>query len=206
MEVKNVIFAHGKTPEVTFAPKTIDELIGHGLDKDEIVIPNFPTKIGKQNVFYDHGWTKVFDELEQNGYLNKNAVLVAHSLGNVASLKYISENDIKLGKFVSVAGADFANDANKGIYRFLLKTLGFKLNETNFEKANQLAGSRHAVFSKGGDSYASEEAYKNFANKLNADKLTLPERYEHLNAKAGNGGKVCPYLANIILDIPLRDK
>lgn len=65
---------------------------------NRVVIPQFPTRT---DITID-SYFAVFDQYKTD--LNDNTIIIAHSIGNIMSLKYLCKNNITIRGYVSLAG------------------------------------------------------------------------------------------------------
>ncbi len=93
--MKNVLLIHGFNgiPKVFNYFK--EELENNGYN---VILPKFPVR---QEITIDR-YFKVFDEYRD--IFNENLIVIAHSIGNPMFIKYISQNNYKIGKYISLAG------------------------------------------------------------------------------------------------------
>ncbi len=63
-----------------------------------VILPNFPLR----EEIEIEGYFEVFNKYK--GIFNDNLIVIAHSIGNPMFIKYISKNNYKIGKYVSLAG------------------------------------------------------------------------------------------------------
>ena len=93
--MRNVILIHGYNG----VPK-IYEYFEYELKKKgyNIIIPNFPTKT---NITIN-SYFEVFDNYKN--YFTDDCIVIAHSIGNEMFIKYICENNLKIGLYISLAG------------------------------------------------------------------------------------------------------
>jgi len=69
----------------------------------ECYVPTLPN-INEMN--YD-SWKKEFDKYKQ--YINEDSVMIGHSTGSIFIVKYLTENNINIYKFISVVGFNEVN-------------------------------------------------------------------------------------------------
>lgn len=135
-----------------------------------VSLKQFPIGLGIQN--YD-SWAKVFGEYE----INEDTIIFAHSLAPIFVVKYLTENNLKIAKLVSVAG--FNTDGNVDEINKMNKT--FLLPEINgFEN---LCKKRICIYSDD-DPYLTFVSQNNFANDIKAEKIII-KGGKHLNAESG---------------------
>lgn len=93
--MKNVILIHGYNGIPKIYEYFTEKLSGR---KYNLIVPNFPTKTDiTMNSYF-----KIFDENKE--YFTEDCIVIAHSIGNEMFIKYICENNIKIGLYISLAG------------------------------------------------------------------------------------------------------
>lgn len=93
--MRNIILIHGYNGIPKIYEYFESELKKKGYN---IIIPNFPTKTD----ITINSYFKVFDNYKN--YFTKDCIVIAHSIGNEIFIKYICENDLKIGLYISLAG------------------------------------------------------------------------------------------------------
>ena len=63
-----------------------------------VILPNFPVREKIEIA----GYFEVFDQYKE--LFNDKLIAIAHSIGNSMFIKYISKNNYKIGKYISLAG------------------------------------------------------------------------------------------------------
>lgn len=93
--MKNVLLIHG----FNGIPKIFDYFKEELEKKDySVIIPNFPIR---EEITVD-SYFVILDKYKD--IFNENLIVVAHSIGNLMFVKYISKNQFKVGKYISLAG------------------------------------------------------------------------------------------------------
>ena len=67
-------------------------------DEYQVIMPSFPTQT---DITID-GYFSVFDQYKND--LGDNTIIIAHSIGNIMSLKYLCKNNIAIRGYISLAG------------------------------------------------------------------------------------------------------
>lgn len=93
--MKNVLLIHGFNGIPKIFNYFKEELENKGYN---VILPNFPLR---EEITID-GYFKVFDKYRE--VFNDNLIVIAHSIGNPMFIKYISQNNYKIGKYISLAG------------------------------------------------------------------------------------------------------
>lgn len=135
--MKNVLLIHG----FNGIPK-IFEYFKEELEKKgyNVIMPNFPVR---EEITIDK-FFKVFDEYRD--FFNENLIVIAHSIGNPMFIKYISQNNYKIGKYISLAGFSKAyyNDGKDILNEKLKLTI---LTDKEKEDIIKLINERYSVYS-----------------------------------------------------------
>lgn len=93
--MKNVLLIHG----FNGIPKIFDYFKEELEKKDySVIIPNFPIR---EEITVD-SYFVILDKYKD--IFNENLIVVAHSIGNPMFVKYISKNQFKVGKYISLTG------------------------------------------------------------------------------------------------------
>ena len=73
-------------------------------------------------------------------------IVIAHSIGNPMFIKYISENNLKVGKYISLAGfsKDYYNEGKDVLNEKVILTI---LTNTEKENAIKLIDERTSIYS-----------------------------------------------------------
>ncbi len=131
-----------------------------------VIFPNFPTG---ENANYND-WSKILDQYLLNGTLNKNSIVVAHSLGAHFIPKYIAERKVEIKVYISCAG--FINKTHKeNVFDKIMSD--FLPTEVQIEKDILLMKYRYAIYSDN-DPISSLKELEYYADKFNAKKVFIP--------------------------------
>ena len=172
--MKNVIIIHsynGDTKE-SFAPSIEKTCREKNID---YYFPNFPIR---SEATYG-AWEKVLNEYRDNGILNEDSIIIAHSLGTQFIIKYLARNNISIDTYISVAGfVDFKG--REDLERILIP---FAPTEEEFLKCTELINNRYSVYSDN-DELNGVEKLEGYADKLSAEKVLI-EGAGHFNPKSG---------------------
>ncbi len=118
----------------SFAPSVRTFAEKHGLKYE---FPHFP--IRKEASF--ESWSEVMDKYREG--LTEDTVVIAHSLGTLFIPKYIAQNEIRIGAYVSVAGyMDY--EGRKDLEEIMT---GFYPSEEEFRRCRDLIGYRRSLYS-----------------------------------------------------------
>ncbi len=170
--MKNVIIIHGTkgSPEINWFPWLKKEL--EQLDC-QVFVPQFPTP---ENQSLEN-WLAFFEDYKQ--YLDKNAIVVGHSLGPAFLLSVIEKLDspIKAAFFVSgftgLIGHQEFDELNKS----------FTTREFDWDKIKKNC-SKFFVIHSDTDPYVPLDKGKDLANKLETE-LIIIKNAGHLNEEFG---------------------
>lgn len=135
--MKNVLLVHG----FNGIPK-IFEYFKEELEKNDynVIMPEFPVR---EEITVE-GYFNVFDSFRN--YFNEDLVAVAHSIGNPMFIKYISQNEFKIGKYISLAGfsKDFFNEGKDVLNEKVKLTI---LTEKELNDAKVLINEKYSIYS-----------------------------------------------------------
>jgi predicted alpha/beta hydrolase family esterase len=163
---KSVILIHGADGKMPF----VNSLIANSnTEKLQFFSPRFPTFQNREKNF--DGWGKVMDEFVHNGTLNENSTVVAHSIGTAAFIKYLTDRNMKIDKYISVAGfVDTINPSLKNCAKLEMhfKKYGYAITENRLEHASKLVKERHSFYSDNDPLFAKDELLR-YAYHLGAD-------------------------------------
>ena len=168
--MKNVILIHsynGDTVE-SFAP-SIERYCKQ--NKINYFAPKFPIR---KEAYYEK-WETILNQYN----INKDTIIIAHSLGTQFTLKYLALNDLEINTYISVAGfIDYEGrkDLEEILYRF-------KPSDNDFEKCKLLIKNRYSIYSDN-DELNQISKLEKYADKLNAKKILLKGK-GHFNPKSG---------------------
>ena len=190
---KNVLLIHGTKGVITFKDRLIQD---SDQNKLRFIAPAFPT-IEKNGGTYSD-WRRILDKLAQEGTLDKESTVIAHSLGTIALIKFITENNLKLDKYISVSG--FLSKLHPGfkntVKENVMKLFGFSLKEKNLQDASGLITKRHSFISDN-DHLIPEHELLRYAKLLSAQ-VHYPKGYGHFSRT--NNVTHIPGLAELVND------
>lgn len=141
-----------------------------------VIIPNFPVReeITVESYF------EVFDKYKD--LFNESLVVVAHSIGNPIFIKYISENNYKIGKYISLAGFSEAYyNEGKNILNEKVKLT--VLTNKEKEDAINLISERYSIYSDN-DHIVPFDLLKSYCTDINS-KSILIKGIGHMGKKSG---------------------
>ena len=169
--MKNVFIIHsynGDT-EYSFAP-SIEKLCKE--NNIDYYFPKFPIR---SEATYE-SWEEILNNYKD--VLNNETIFIAHSLGTQFVIKYLAENNIKIGKYISVAG--FVE--SESIESIATVVNRFKPTIDEYNKCKELVGNIYSVYSDN-DEISSLENLENYAYLLSAKKIFI-KNGGHFNPKS----------------------
>ena len=172
-KIDKVILVHGYNGIPKIFEYFRDELAKRGY---EVIAPSFPTQtdITKESYF------EVFDAYKDD-FTDATAV-VAHSVGNILLVKYLCENNLKVGKYISLAGfgkpfeVDSRDDLNG-----VIKPLTLSTEEK--EQVKNLINYRYAIYSDD-DHIVPFQVLKQYVEDISAEDHFIPG-IGHMGRKSG---------------------
>ncbi len=133
---------------------------------------NYPTPEGHNF----ENWSKVLNQAKAN--INEDSVFVCHSSAPIFLIKYCIKNNVKIGKLVSVSGA---NNFRVGVPEF--DNINKFMFVDDVSQFKNLCKERICFYSKN-DPYIKLEDLKDFAKSLDA-KEVIYDSAGHFNESAG---------------------
>lgn len=182
-----IIHSYNADTKESFGPYLEREARKKGFN---VIFPDFPIR---QEATYQK-WSNIMDKYLENGLLNENSIIVAHSLGTHFIPKYIANKNIPIKAYISCAG--FLNDFSG---RDDLKKIvdDFKPNDIQIDSFIKLCKKRFAIYSNN-DHMNPQSELEHYAEKFNANKVFIPN-IGHLGKASGI--KKLPEVMEIINDI-----
>lgn len=186
MIMKNVLLIHGFNgiPKVFNYFKEELETKGYN-----VILSNFPIR---EEITID-GYFKVFDE--HRDLFNKNLIVIAHSIGNPIFVKYISKNQFKVSKYISLAGfsKDFFNEG-KDVLNEKVKLI--ILTDKEKQDTIKLINERYSVYSDN-DHIIPFELLESYCTDIRS-KPILIKNIGHMGKKSGL--ETLPEVIDLILN------
>ena len=171
--MKNVLLIHGFNgiPKIFENFKIELENLGYN-----VIMPDFPVR---EEITIE-GYNKVFDEYKE--LFNKDLIVVAHSIGNAMFIKYISNNNYSIGKYISLAGfsKDFFNEG-KDVLNEKVKLA--VLSDKEIEDTKRLVNERYSIYSKD-DHIVPYELLKEFSILIDSSSMSI-DGIGHMGKKSG---------------------
>ncbi|MCI8470766.1 MAG: hypothetical protein HFJ35_04715 [Clostridia bacterium] len=141
-----------------------------------VIIPEFSSQ---KNVIYDK-WKVILDKYKRE--IKTETILIAHSIGNEFIIKYLTENNIKVKMYISLAGfaerfeREEKEDLNRAIKEFLV-------SEKEIEIFRKLISKKYSIYSDN-DHIVPFEVLENYPQIIGA-KPILIKGIGHMGKKSG---------------------
>lgn len=178
--MKRVIILHsygGGTRE-SFGPYILEESKKRNLD---CYFPQFPTR---EDATFEN-WTKVMDTYLKEGLLDKETIVIAHSMGTHFFVKYVGLRDCKVGTYISVAGMANLNSNIEYLNEAVKK---FNPEVEDYMKTIENTKDIYSIYSDN-DHLSPQEELIAYANMLNATHIMVPGA-GHFTGKRDNVKKI----------------
>lgn len=171
--MKNVILIHGYNgipPIFTYFKEQLEKR------NYNVVIPEFPvrTDINVEKYF------EVFDIYKE--YFNEKTIVIAHSIGNPMFIKYISQNNLNISTYISLAGfvkpfyKEGKDDLNKVISLI-------NISEEEKEKTIELIKNKYSIYSDN-DHIVPLDLLKAFCKDIDSNDIFI-KNAGHMGRKSG---------------------
>ena len=171
--MKNVLLIHG----FNGIPK-IFEYFKEELEKlnFNVIIPEFPVR----DEISVEGYFKIFDKYKN--IFNEDLIVVAYSIGNPMFVKFISQNELKIGKYVSLAGFSKAFfNAGKDVLNEKVKLS--ILTDTELKSAKTLIKKKYSIYSDS-DHLVPFNLLEHYCKEI--DSISIPMKdIGHMGKKSG---------------------
>lgn len=184
--MKNVLLIHGFNGIPKVFKYFKEELENKGYN---VILPNFPVR---EEITIDR-YFKVFDEYRD--LFNENLIVIAHSIGNPMFIKYISQNNYKIGKYISLAGFSKAyyNERRDVLNEKVKLTI---LTDKEKESTIKLINERYSVYSDN-DHIVPFELLESYCTDIKS-KPILINNIGHMGNKSGL--ETLPEVIDLILN------
>lgn len=173
MSKPTIFLVHGYngTPKIFNYFKETFEQNGH-----EVIMPQFPTQT---DITID-SYFAVFDQYKTG--LNDNTIIIAHSIGNIMSLKYLCENNIAIRGYVSLAGfgEPFINEGRDDLNNVIAP---LRLTDEELAKLPELIGKAYSIYSDD-DHIVPFDILKKYPTIIGAEDCFIPG-IGHMGKKSG---------------------
>lgn len=170
---KNVLLIHGfnGVPKIFYYFKKELETQGYN-----VIIPEFPIR-EEINI---NSYFKVFDIYKE--IINKNLIVIAHSLGNSMFIKYICKNNLQVGLYISLAGfAEAFCVDGKDILNKVIEPLTISSEEK--AKIINLINEKYSIYSDN-DHIVPFKILKEYSLAMNSKPIFIPG-IGHMGKKSG---------------------
>lgn len=171
--MKNVLLIHGfnGTPKIfEYFKKELEKL------NYNVIMPDFPVR----EEITIKGYFKVFDK--NKDCFNENLIVVAHSIGNPMFIKYISKNNLKIGKYISLAGFSkyFFNEGKDVLNEKVKLTI---LSEKELDDAKTLINEKYSIYSDS-DHLVPFDLLEQYCDDINSVAIPMKD-IGHMGKKSG---------------------
>ncbi len=145
-------------------------------NKLRCIVPQFPTPV-QQNYT---NWENLLNYYKDLGFIDKNTVFIAHSIGSIFVAKYVLVNKISIKGLVSVSGF---NNFISGMDEFDNMNKSFYLDNSELSKLKKHTDFIHCFISEN-DPHLPIEKLKEFPEIIGGDLHVIPNG-GHFNLAAG---------------------
>ncbi|MBP3707762.1 MAG: alpha/beta hydrolase [Clostridia bacterium] len=150
----------------------------HDVIEDEgkrVYVPDFPIGVGYQNYT---NWSKLLKYYVDLGLINKETIIIGHSIAPVFISKFLVENKIKVKKLIFVCGFNNYLGIDEE-YDAVNNTMYFN----NLKDVKKYADEIICLYSDN-DPYVKYEAEKEFADAIATEHVFIPNA-GHINSESG---------------------
>lgn len=171
--MKNIMLIHGYNGIPLIFSYFKEELEKRGYN---VIIPEFPTKTD----ITIKGFFEVFDRYKE--YFNDELIVVAHSIGNPMVVKYISENNLNIRLYISLAGfgRPFITEGREDLNSVISL---IQINESEKGEFINLVKNRYSIYSNN-DHIVPLELLKEFSSDIHSESIFI-EGIGHMGRKSG---------------------
>jgi len=175
MKIANYFIIHGFVgkPFENWFPWLEKKLSENNL---QCIVPQFPTPLQQSYV----NWEKLLNYYKQIGFVDKNTVFVAHSLGPIFVAKYVIRNNMKIKGLISISGF---NNLISGMEEFDNMNKSFFLDNSELSKFKEHAEFIHCFISKN-DPHLPINKLMEFVDTISGELHVIPSG-GHFNTAAG---------------------
>lgn len=171
--MKNVLLIHG----FNGIPK-IFQYFKEELEKlnYSVIMPEFPVR---EEITIE-GYFKILDKYKN--FFNEDLIIIAHSIGNAMFAKYISKHNLKVGKYISLAGfsKDFFNEG-KNVLNEKVKLV--VLTDKEISDIKMLVKEKYSIYSDS-DHLVPLELLEQYCKDI--DSVAIPiKNIGHMGKKSG---------------------
>jgi len=166
--MKNYILVHGLNESLSdsWGPYLKKELSNF---KGNVYMPELP----KNHDTSYQSWKESFDKLYDEGIINKDSVIVTHSLSTNFVIRYLIEKECKINTYIAIAGFSDLVDRNIEKKESIIPIIKPFLNTVEERKKfTKYATHRYAIYSNM-DYMFSEANLEKFAVDIKAQRIIL---------------------------------
>ena len=126
------------------------------------------------------GYFTILDKYKE--LFNENLIVIAHSIGNPMFIKYISKNELKVGKYISLAGfsKDFFNEGKDVLNEKVKLTI---LTDNELNDAKTLVNEKYSIYSDS-DHLVPLELLEQFCDDIKSVAIPMKD-IGHMGKKSG---------------------
>lgn len=141
-----------------------------------VILPDFPVR---EKITVEE-YYNVFDKYQS--YFNRDLIVVAHSIGNSMFIKYISKNNLNIGKYISLTGfsKDYYNEGKDVLNEKVKLAI---LTKKEKDDAKKLILERHSIYSDN-DHIVPFELLEEFCKNINSEAMLI-KNIGHMGKKSG---------------------
>ena len=181
VKIKNIILIHGMAgiKDGSYFYPLKDRFEKQGI---KVFMPRF--HCFKEEGFCYKEWEKYF--LDKKDLFCDETILISQSLGTQFAVKFLSENKLKVGLFVSCAGAyDFKVMREEILNAALMieKTKDFLPKKKDFEYLKSQNFEKYSLFTDN-DTFFFQDNLERYAREIGAKAYLIPGK-AHFNVPAG---------------------
>lgn len=185
--MRNILLVHGFNGMLKIFDYFKKNLTSLGFN---VIMPIFPIR---EEITIE-GYFDVFDRYRQ--FINKETIVVAHSIGNAMFIKYLSKNELQVSTFISLAGfSDPFYNQGKDILNE--KVALVKLSDNEKKNTQKFINKRYSIYSND-DHIVPYKILKNFSKDINSLPIEI-KNIGHMGKKSGL--EELPQVINIIKTI-----
>lgn len=141
-----------------------------------VIMPEFPVR---EEITVE-GYFEILDKYKE--FFNENLIVVAHSIGNPMFIKYISKYELKIGKYISLAGfsKDFFNEGKDVLNEKVKLTI---LTDEELNNAKKLIKEKYSIYSDS-DHLVPFELLEQYCRDINSIAIPMKD-IGHMGKKGG---------------------
>ena len=168
-----IIHSGNADTKESFGPYVVNKAKNLGFD---VIFPDFPHKGGADY----QKWSAIMDQYITSGKLNDDSIVIGHSLGTLFIPKYLSERQVGIKVFISVAGFLGYTEGREDLKKIVDD---FAPTDEEIIKSISLMQNRYAIYSDN-DHLNTQEQMETYAKKLNMVQVFIPKA-GHFGTRSG---------------------